>query len=109
MRADAHWAQPDLEVRQRLALDPIHGNHRDGHSRENNEHIDQRPKLVSRLARRQRASEIRHHEIRHQRSTSPSKMSIVAITATTSATNKPRTMMSRACKLTNDGGRTRRR
>src|ERR1019366_4038121 len=109
VRAHAHGAEANLEVRQRLALDPVHGQHSHGYSRENDEHINQRPELVPRFAGRHLAAEIRGDETGHQRSTSPSTMSIVPMTATTSATSKPRTIMSSACKLTNDGGRTRRR
>src|SRR5690348_17496721 len=43
------------------------------------------------------------------RSTSPNTISNVPMIATTSATNPPATMRSRACKFTNDGGRTRTR
>src|SRR3989442_652755 len=43
------------------------------------------------------------------RSTSPSTISMVPMMATTSAINPPRTIRSSACRLMNDGGRTRRR
>src|SRR5208282_4964288 len=98
-----------LEVRERFAFEPVHGHHSHRHSCENNEHINQRPQLVVGGAGSDVAAEVRHELVQHQRSTSPSTMSSVPITATTSATSKPRTMMSRACKLTNDGGRTRNR
>src|SRR5208337_4068620 len=111
VRAYAHGTEANLEVCQHLALDPVHANHSHRYSGENNEHIHQRPELAARSTRRHRilAVEIRHDEIGHQRSTSPSTMSIVPMTATTSATSKPRTMTSSACRLTNDGGRTRKR
>src|SRR6266480_54654 len=41
----------------------------------------------------------------HQRSTSPSTISIVPMMATTSATRCPRTMRSNACKFMKEGGR----
>jgi len=41
------------------------------------------------------------------RSTSPKTMSSVPITATTSATSAPSTILLSACRFTNDGGRTR--
>src|SRR5580700_3273221 len=109
MRTDAHRTEPNLKVRQRLALKPVHRHHRERDAGENDQHIDQRPELIPGLARGHRAPEIGHDEVRHQRSTSPSTMSIVPMTAITSATSRPRTMMSSACKLTNDGGRTRTR
>src|SRR5208337_3983567 len=109
VRANAHGTEANLEVRECLALQPVHAHHGYRHSRKNDEHVNQRPELVSRGAGRQRAAEIRHEGGQHQRSTSPSTMSIVPMTATTSATRRPRTITSSACKLTNDGGRTRRR
>src|ERR1017187_9933464 len=110
VRAHAHGAKANLEVRQRLALDPVQEpHHGQSHSREDDEHINQCPELVPRLAGRHLAAEIRGDEIGHQRSTSPCTMSIVPMTATTSATSAPRTIRSSACRLTNDGGRTRKR
>src|ERR1039457_4943776 len=107
MRTDAHRTKANLEVGQRFALEPVHRDHRERHARKNDEHVDQRPELVSRRTRRpcHPRIEIGGDEIGHQRSTSPSTISSVPMTAITSATSKPRTMMSRAWRLTNDGGR----
>src|SRR5208283_5670070 len=109
MRTHAHRSQANLEVRQCLALDPVHANHGHRYARENDQHINQRPQLVVSRTRSDVAAQVGHELIEHQRSTSPSTMSIVPITATTSATSKPRTITSSACRLTNDGGRTRKR
>src|SRR5207244_8703882 len=106
MRAHAHGTKTNLKMRGRLALNPVHRHYRDRNAGENDEHIDQRPELVVVLAGSQRAAEIGHETVEHQRSTSPSTMSIVPMTATTSATIMPRPILSSACKFTNDGGCT---
>src|SRR5579863_75074 len=109
MRAHAHRAEANLEMRQSFALKPVHGHYSDGDAAENHHDINQRPKDVSGLAGGGVASEIGSDVIEHQRSTSPSTISSVPMTAITSATSCPRTMRSSACKFTKDGGRTRMR
>ena len=65
------------------------------------------PETLKEVYQKDGSEELAH--IVYYRSTSPKTMSKVPIIATTSATNPPRTMRSSACRLTNDGGRTRRR
>src|SRR5439155_10231685 len=107
--ADSHRAQADLHVSQNLALQPVHGNHGDGKTEEDKNDINEHPKHIASCTRSSVALEIRGDVVEHQRSTSPSTMSKVPMTAITSATSAPRTIMSRAWRFTNDGGRTRTR
>src|SRR5579863_7791555 len=109
MRAHAHGAEANLEMRQSLALQPVHRHHRDRHSTKNHHDVYDSPEHIAGLSRGRIAAEIGGYVIEHQRSTSPSTMSSVPITAMTSATSAPRTMMSSACRFTNDGGLTRTR
>src|SRR4029077_4486852 len=112
MRPNAHRPEPHLHVRENLAFEPVHGNHGDGEPREDQHDVDESPEHVSRNAGSYLDVfvEVRRDVLddrTHQRSTSPSTISSVPITAITSATNCPRHITSRACKFTNDGGRTR--
>ena len=118
VRAHAHGAETHLHVRENLALQPVHRDHGDREAHEDQHDVDQRPEHVSGGARRFVAEYDeygRSHAsagliaIRIQRSTSPRTMSSVPITAITSATSWPRHITSRACRFTNDGGRTRTR
>src|SRR5437899_667935 len=95
MRPHAHRAQADLHIRHDLALDQhdIAGyqrQHRHNHQR------------------KQHRKNVWHDRVDH-RSTSPSTISNVPITATTSATRCPRIIWSSASKLISDGGRMRTR
>jgi hypothetical protein len=96
VRPDSHWPDANLEVGQGLTLDPVHGNHCDRDAREDQENVNQRPQLVVGFAWSDVASDVGHERVEHQRSTSPSTISSVPITATTSATSMPRTMTSSA-------------
>src|ERR1700690_732319 len=109
MRANAHRSKTNLHVRQNLALQPVHRDHGDRESAEDEQDVDEGPKNVPGLSGSLIALEIREDVIEHYRSTSPSTISSVPMRAPTSATSAPRTKRSRACKLTNEGGRTRRR
>src|ERR1019366_10328772 len=116
MRADAHGAETNLHVRQNLAFQPVHGDHRDRKPGEDQQNVEQSPKNTSGdgasfagrpFSTGQVSLNAIENALEHQRSTSPSTMSSVPITAMTSATSAPRTIKSKACKFTHDGGRTR--
>src|SRR5208337_271209 len=122
-RPDPHGAQPRLHEREDFALHVDEVSHNPGDHRKHNQDLDGRQDewmesekvncvlghslyRNSKIARHTSDLEFR---ISHYRSTSPSTISSVPITATTSATRWPRIMMSRACKFKRDGGRTRTR
>src|SRR5262249_12018478 len=84
---------------------PVHRNHCDRQAEEDGHDVNEGPEEIPGLARCDIAVEVGLDVIDHQRSTSPRTMSRVPITAMTSATNAPRTIMSSACKFTNEGGR----
>src|SRR5262249_8629284 len=91
--ADAHRTEPRLRPRDDLALQQNHVGDRREHTRE--QHDEDLEKWDDELV--------------DHRSTSPSTMSIDPINATTSAMRWPRTRRGNACRLQNDGGRTRKR
>src|SRR5262249_37403712 len=104
MWSHTHGAKTDLHVGQDLALQPVHRDHRNGKAKKNQQDVNQSPECIARLAGGLIAAEIRGDVIEHQRSTSPSTMSSVPMTAITSATSWPRTIRSNACKFTNEVG-----
>src|ERR1700687_569703 len=95
MRANAHRPESGLHVGHHLSLDQHDVSRNERENRHNHQGIDERQNM--------RPEEF--NEPVHQRSTSPNTISRVPIIATTSATMWPRTILSKACKLTNDGGR----
>src|ERR1700722_13044651 len=109
MRTDAHGSKPNLKVRESCALQPVHRHYGNRDAAKNQHDIDKGPKPIACLPGRRIAAEIGGDVIEHQRSTSPRTMSSVPITAMTSATRAPRTIISSACRLTKDGGLTRTR
>ncbi len=111
VRTDAHRPEAHLHVRENFALQPVHTDDGQRDTAEHDKDVDQRPEGTAVDARRDVhiLVEVRRDEVGHQRSTSPSTMSSVPITAITSATNWPRHISSSACRFTNDGGRTRTR
>ena len=112
VRTDAHGPEAHLHVSENLALQPVHTDDGERDTAEHDKDVDQRPEgtAVDGPARGGADyCEVRRDEVGHQRSTSPSTMSSVPITAITSATNWPRHISSSACRFTNDGGRTRTR
>ena len=96
VRSDTHRPQARLCPRDDLALEQHHVG--DAHERrvQHDDDLQQR-------------NEQAVHEAGHQRSTSPSTMSMDPMSATTSAMRCPRTRRGSACRLQNDGGRTRKR
>src|SRR3954452_1846514 len=110
MRTHTHRSKANLEVRQHLALAPVDHHYKARHATENDQDVNQRPELiVGRTGSQPLGVQITGELLKHQRSTSPRTMSSVPITATTSAINMPRTILSKPCKFTNDGGRIRMR
>src|SRR6266404_825930 len=103
MWTHAHRPQPRLHVRHQFALDQYDVANDQRQDRDDDYPAEQRRPVELQEIQRRLGRGL------HQRSTSPSTMSIVPIIATTSATRCPRTMRSNACKLMNDGGRIRTR
>ena len=107
--ADTHGAKTHLHVGENLALKPVHRNYGDGQAAKHQQNVNEGPEEVARGTRGLVTREVGEDVVEHQRSTSPRTMSSVPITAITSATSWPRHITSRACRFTNDGGRTRKR
>src|SRR5208282_5324007 len=111
---DAHRTEANLHVSEDFALEPVHRDYRDRKADKDQQDVDQRPEHISGGAGGYLDVRIEIgldvlDELAHQRSTSPRTMSRVPMTAITSATSWPRHIKSRACRFTNDGGRTRTR
>src|SRR5208283_893777 len=108
MWTDAHGPQANLHVRHHLALEPVHENHANRNSCEDQQNVDNYPNQVAGFAWRHIRMQVPQEALDH-RSTSPSTMSSVPMMATTSATRLPWAIFASACKLMKDGGRTRTR
>ena len=112
VRAHAHGAEPDLHVRENLALQPVHRDHRNGKAEEDKRGCRRRPRTYSRGAGRLVAGEVGLDVSIIERISGPPRREQCRACRSRRSRRPPagpRHITSSACRFTNDGGRTRTR